>query len=150
MDRSTIVLWGETNVGKSTTAWKYAGWDAYPKDPRSKFWCGYQGQENVVIDEFRGGIDIAHMLRILDKFPMIIELKGYSTVLKAKNIWITSNLHPKDWYPDLDRNTYMAFARRLRVLKFPEEEHILETWLHPVPSDDSQESQNTFNEENSQ
>lgn len=135
MERRTIVLWGPTNVGKSTAAWKYAGWKAYPKDPRSKFWCGYQGQENIVVDEFRGGIDIAHMLRILDKFPVIVEVKGYSTVLKAKNIWITSNLHPKDWYPDLDHETYMAFARRLRVLKFPEEQHILLDWMNEEDPD---------------
>ena len=55
-----------------------------PKDPRTKFWDGYRNQENVVIDEFRGAIDIAHILRWFDRYPVIVEVKGSSVVLSAK------------------------------------------------------------------
>lgn len=55
MERSCVVFWGSTGTDKSKTAWEQATLQAYPKDPRTKFWCGYRGQENVVIDEFRGG-----------------------------------------------------------------------------------------------
>jgi len=65
-------------------------------DPRSKFWDAYSGHEHVVIDEFRGGIDISHMLRWLDRYPVLVEVKGSSVCLKAGVIWITSNLHPRD------------------------------------------------------
>lgn len=41
--RQCIVYWGNTGVGKSRRAWEEAGLDAYPKDPRTKFWCGYKG-----------------------------------------------------------------------------------------------------------
>jgi len=71
---------------KSRRAWEEAGLTAYPKDPRSKFWDGYRGQEHVVFDEFRGGIDISHVLRWFDRYPVIVEVKGSSTVLKAKKI----------------------------------------------------------------
>lgn len=54
--RTCFVFWGVSGTGKSRRAWDEAGLDAYPKDPRTKFWCGYQGQANVVLDEFRGGI----------------------------------------------------------------------------------------------
>ena len=63
MERSVVVFWGATGTGKSRRAWDEAGVSAYPKDPRSKFWDGYTGQEHVVIDEFRGSIDVAHLLR---------------------------------------------------------------------------------------
>jgi len=76
------------------------------------------GQKHVIIDEFRGGIDIGHMLRWLDRYPVIVEVKGSSTVLKAETIWITSNIHPKDWYPDLDEETKSALMRRLEVTHF--------------------------------
>jgi hypothetical protein len=65
--RLVWVFHGSTGTGKSRRAWEEAGSDAYPKDPRSKFWCGYRGERNVVIDEFRGGIDIAHLLRWFDR-----------------------------------------------------------------------------------
>jgi len=115
MERQCMVFWGLTGTGKSRRAWDEAGPLAYPKDPRTKFWCGYGNQENVVIDEFRGGIDISHLLRWLDRYPVIVEIKGASVVLCAKNIWITSNLHPKLWYPDLDDLTYNALERRLII-----------------------------------
>jgi len=44
-----------------------------------------------------------------------VETKGASTVLKASKIWITSNLHPRDWYPALDEKTYQALLRRLQI-----------------------------------
>lgn len=53
--RQVEVFWGTTGTGKSRRAWDEAGVGAYSKCPRSKFWDGYQGQENVVVDEFRGG-----------------------------------------------------------------------------------------------
>ena len=120
IQREVKVYWGATGAGKSRRAWDEAGVDAYPKDPRSKFWDGYRGQEHVVIDEFRGGIDIAHLLRWLDRYPVIVELKGSSTVLKAQTIWITSNLSPDEWYPELDNETKAALRRRMSVTHFNE------------------------------
>jgi len=125
MERRVKVFWGATGTGKSRTAWEEAGVSAYPKDPRTKFWdgknlliIGYTGQENVVIDEFRGAIDIAHMLRWFDRYPIIVEVKGSSVVLEAKNIWVTSNLSPEAWYPDCDSETLSALRRRLEVTRF--------------------------------
>jgi len=118
IERTINVFWGRTGSGKSKRAWDEAGLDAYPKDPRSKFWDGYREHERVVIDEFRGGIDISHVLRWFDRYPVIIEVKGSSTILKAKDIWITSNLHPREWYPTLDAETKAALERRLIITEF--------------------------------
>lgn len=115
MDRKVIVFWGATGVGKSHRAWSMAGEDAYPKDPNTKFWDGYRNHGKVVIDEFRGRIDISHVLRWFDKYPVIVEVKGSATVLKAREIYITSNLSPYDWYPDIDQQTRDALMRRLEI-----------------------------------
>lgn len=42
-ERTCFVFWGKTGSGKSRRAWSEATLDAYPKDPRTKFWDGYQG-----------------------------------------------------------------------------------------------------------
>lgn len=117
VERRIRVYWGPTGTGKSKRAWDEAGLDAYPKDPLSKFWDGYQGQKNVVIDEFRGVVNISHILRWFDRYPVNVEIKGSSTTLKAEEIWITSNLHPMDWYPDIDVPTRDALLRRLEIEK---------------------------------
>ncbi len=116
--RTTYVFWGKTGTGKSRRAWDEAGLEAYSKDPRSKFWCGYQSQKNIVIDEFRGGIDVSHLLRWLDRYPVRVEIKGSSRPLVAETIWITSNLNPTDWYPDSDAETVAALRRRLNITQF--------------------------------
>lgn len=118
LERRIRVYWGRTGTGKSHRAWEEAGLDAYPKDPRTKFWDGYREHRKVVIDEFRGGIDISHILRWFDKYPVIIEVKGSSTVLVATDIWITSNLHPDAWYPSMDAETKHALTRRLEITHF--------------------------------
>lgn len=104
--------WGETGAGKSRRAWELATFDAYPKDPNTKFWDGYSGQKRVVVDEFRGCISISHILRWLDRYPVIVEVKGSSCVLQADEIYFTSNLDPREWYPDLDNETKNALLRR--------------------------------------
>lgn len=120
MERRCFVFWGRTGTGKSRRAWEEAGMDAYSKDPRTKFWCGYNCQTNVVLDEFRGGIDIAHLLRWLDRYPIRVEIKGGSRPLMATTIWITSNLSPNDWYKECDPETVAALRRRLTVTHFDE------------------------------
>jgi len=112
IEKTVHVYWGKTGAGKSKRAWEEASLQAYPKDPNTKFWDGYAGQENVVIDEFRGAISISHLLRWLDRYPVIVEIKGSSCVFKARSVWITSNLSPDDWYPDLDAETKLALRRR--------------------------------------
>lgn len=118
MVRTCYVFWGRTGTGKSREAWSAAGMGAYPKDPRTKFWCGYKGQSNVIIDEFCGGIDISHMLRWLDRYPVIVEIKGGSRCLNASSYWITSNVDPRNWYPEASEEQKAALLRRLVITHY--------------------------------
>lgn len=120
MEKQVTVYWGCTGVGKSYRAWSEAGPGAYPKDPLSKWWDGYNGESSVIIDEFRGIIAIAHLLRWFDHYPVRVEIKGGSVPLRANRIFITSNLDPAVWYPDLDAETYNALRRRIRVIHMSE------------------------------
>lgn len=128
MRRRVHVFWGVTGSGKSHAAWNAAGPQAYDKDARSKFWEGYEAQRKVVIDEFRGGIDIAHILRWTDRYPRRVDIKFSSRPLCADEFWITSNIHPRDWYPDLDLGTYQALERR-----FTDVTHFAEPYVEPEP-----------------
>jgi len=120
IEREIWCFWGPTATGKSRRAWGEAGLDAYAKCPRSKFWTGYTGQKNAVFDEFRGGIDVSHLLRWCDRYPVHLEIKGASRPMDVERIWITSNLHPRNWYPDLDSATLDALMRRMTIVEFPE------------------------------
>uniref|UniRef100_A0A345MQ25 Replication-associated protein n=1 Tax=Cressdnaviricota sp. TaxID=2748378 RepID=A0A345MQ25_9VIRU len=117
--RKCYVFWGKSGTGKSRRAWEEAGELAYAKGSRTKFWDGYQGESSVIIDEFRGGIDVTYLLRWLDRYPVRVEIKGSSMPLSMKTCWITSNISPVHWYPDLDDDTLDALKRRLDIIYFP-------------------------------
>lgn len=116
--RECFVYWGRTGLGKSHRAWSEAGLDSYPKSPSTKFWDGYRGHKHVVMDEFRGDIAVNHLLRWLDRYPVLVEIKGSSVPLVAAKIWITSNLSPREWYPGMDEETLNALLRRIKITHF--------------------------------
>lgn len=134
MERRVRVYWGATGVGKSRRAWYEAGMTAYPKGPTSIYWDGYQNHVNVVIEEFRGGINISHLLRWFDRYPVCVECKFGACILAAQNVWVTSNIAPSQWYPDLDQETIQALLRRLHI------EEMNEPWTPPEETAESVES----------
>lgn len=128
MERTCSVFYGPTATGKSRRAWFEGSLQAYCKDPNTKWWDGYRSHDNVIIDEFRGAISISHILRWIDRYPVLVEPKGTYVPLCAKKFWITSNLHPRLWYPDLDQATVNALLRRLNIVEF-HEGHV---WQPPI------------------
>jgi len=116
--RSAKFFYGATATGKSHTAWEEAGADAYSKDPGSRWWCGYRGQKNVIVDEFRGIIAVHHLLRWLDKYPLTVETKGGSVPLVAERFWFCSNLTLRECYSQLDNISYHALERRFEIKEF--------------------------------
>ncbi len=60
---------------------------------------GYHGQEDVVIEDFAGEIYFRTLLRMLDHYPSLMQIKGSFVQWAPKRIWISSNKHPRDWYP---------------------------------------------------
>lgn len=112
------VYWGATGTGKSHRAWEEAGADAYIKNPSTKWWDGYRGEDAVLIDEFTGQIGITYLLRWLDKYSCRVEEKGGDQPLKATKFWICSNTDPREWYPEANEETKAALLRRLNITHF--------------------------------
>ena len=96
------VLWGPTGTGKSRFAAEQ--WpDAFWKAPDDKWWDGYNGQETVIIDDFKDyGMKLLDMQRLLDRYPLWVEVKGGSVPMLAKRYVLTSNTHPDEWYAKAD------------------------------------------------
>lgn len=61
----------------------------------SGFWNGYTGQETIIIDDFRGEIPYATLLKLIDRYPFYVKIKGCERVpFLGKKIIITSPFHP--------------------------------------------------------
>lgn len=105
-----IICIGPTGCGKSRFALE-ADPAAYWKQ-RSPWWCGYEGQDTVVLDEFYGWIRYDELLRLCDRYPLLVETKGGQTTFLAKTVIITSNTTPDTWYRNVP-NTLAPLYRRV-------------------------------------
>lgn len=107
------LYWGPTGSGKSKTVFDLVkGKEYYLKAPTTKWWDGYRGQEIIIVDEFRGLVEVSHILKWLDRYPCAVEVKGCQVFLNTKIWYFTSNLEIADWYKDLDIETKLALRRR--------------------------------------
>lgn len=118
-----IVVQGPTGTGKS----KYC-LDTYPNaywKQRSQWWDGYQQQDTVILDEFYGWIPFDTLLRICDRYPLLVETKGGQVQFTASTVVITTNHDPTTWY----KNVYFpALVRRVNLwIVKPTMEETLET-----------------------
>lgn len=103
-----IVIQGPTGTGKSKWAL-----DNYPLaywKPRSDWWDGYSTQETVVLDEFYGWLPFDLLLRLCDRYPLNVHIKGGSVNFVAKTLIITTNKHPELWYKSV---YFKSFIRRV-------------------------------------
>jgi len=98
----TTVYWGPPGTGKTKRAKYMAGPDAYwlkkPGTHQTVFFDGYDGQEDVVIDEFYGWLPHDLLQRMCDRYPLLVDTKGGAVSFKPRRIWITSNKAPWEWY----------------------------------------------------
>ncbi|AYP28913.1 MAG: putative viral replication protein [Circoviridae sp.] len=105
----TIVIQGATGVGKSRMCM-----DDFPSaywKQRSQWWDGYSGEETIIIDEFYGWLPFDTLLRLCDRYPLLLEVKGGQVQCLAKRVIITTNALPHNWYKS---NCYFAsFVRRV-------------------------------------
>lgn len=121
-DWKTEVFWyyGPTASGKSRAAFNTCP-KAYWKSPNNKWWDGYDSHSEVIMDDIRPeSIPFNEMLRLLDRYPMMIEFKGGSRQFLAKKIVITTTNSPRDFYKNLDGEDVNQLVRRVEnILRFP-------------------------------
>lgn len=116
-DVKVIILIGSAGIGK--TKW---AWDNYPDlytKPEGHWWDGYTGQNTILLDDYYGDIPYAQFLKVLDRYPLNLPIKGGFTPALYTTVIITSNQSHKQWgYPDS-----LAISRRIHEIKNLNELH---------------------------
>ncbi len=109
-----VAIVGYTEIGKSH--WAFTRFpDAYWK-PGGNWWPIYMNEEVVVLDEFHGNqISFSSLKRVLDRYPLIVEVKGTHVQFNSKLVIITANEPIEKWYPNLAEELMDALRRRITL-----------------------------------
>lgn len=132
-----IWFWGPTGTGKTKAA--FAAFPdpdlRYRNNGNLKWWDGYDGQPNVIIDDIRvESIRFVELLSLLDRYEYRVENKGGYRQFLAKQIIITCPTSPTTMYWGKDENVAQLLRRIDNIIKFPEE---YEQYYADGKSDDS-------------
>lgn len=131
-DRNTVgelevtLFFGGPGKGKSRRAQEWA------TENNFAFWClplqnsgtlwfdGYNGEPVAILEDFSGKLHLDQTLRLLDRYPVQIPVKGGFVWWCPRHIIITSNVHPADWYDYTKRqDSWAAIKRRIhQVINF--------------------------------
>jgi len=115
-DPVTVEWWfGPTGTGKSRDAFtKYP--EAYVK-MNNKWWDGYLGEEIVILDDYRPSLcTFQELLRILDRYPMRVEVKGDSMPLSATHFVITTSKRPEVIWAGRTEEALNQLLRRISII----------------------------------
>jgi len=108
------VLYGKTGTGKSRKARDMCNGEYWVWTPQRGSWFdGYDGHEDVIMEEFRGQLQMGMMLTMLDRYECPVQVKGGMVEFCPKKIIITSPKHPKDWYEDQSDDKVNQLLRRI-------------------------------------
>lgn len=117
-EKEVYWIYGPTGTGKSRWAWERDP-DLYPlASYNPEWWDGYIGQRTVLFDEFDiKSLKLDRILRICDRYPVMVPRKGAFSWLKAEQIIICSNKRYDECYPvddaEISSVQLDALARRI-------------------------------------
>lgn len=114
----TVVYWyyGSTGSGKSRRANEEAP-GAYWKPGGTKWWDGYDGHEDVIIDDYRRDLCPFHeLLRLFDRYPLQVEVKGGSRAFVSKRIFVTTPQCPQTTWDGRSEEDIQQLLRRIEFI----------------------------------
>ena len=115
--------WGPTGTGKTRAVYDKHQLAVYALLSTKPLWFdGYNPRVHSVllVDDYRGEIPFSQFLRLIDKYRRDWPVKGGRVAGRWTTIYITSDTHPREWYPNPDPNAYAQLRRRLtEITHFP-------------------------------
>jgi len=110
-DVTVIVLVGDAGTGKSR--WAYEHYPELYSKPEGQWYDGYTGQKTLLLDDYYGDLPYSHLLKVLDRYALLVPIKGGYLYAQWDTVIITSNRLPETWYV---QGYTDALSRRINLL----------------------------------
>nr|QKV51250.1 putative replication associated protein [Crucivirus sp.] len=125
------IYWIKGPSGAGKTRWCYEQAPmAHFSSRNLQWWDGYSDQEDVIVDDFRGDFCTYHeLLRICDRYPYRVQVKGSSCELLAKRIFFTSCMLPTEVY-NTREDIWQLLRRITAVYEFCSEDGSANVYKH--------------------
>jgi len=141
-DFPTNFIWryGKTGAGKSRASHEESkglcnGDVAWISDVSLKWFDGIDANtRGIVLDEFDGTASLAYLLRLLDRYPLKVPIKGGMVNFRCRWVFITSQFSPSRYYGQHDQ--WKALVRRIRDYGQVIEYNTEGDGIHEIPKED--------------
>lgn len=115
-----VVYWffGPTGTGKTRRVYEMAGEDLWSSCLGDAGWFdGYSGQESALFDDFRPTqYKFSHFLRLLDRYPLRVPIKGGFSEWRPTTIFVTCPNSPEYTY-NVPEESIAQLLRRIDVIE---------------------------------
>lgn len=133
--------YGPTGTGKLRAAWEEMP-EAYCAMETAKWWCGYDGHSQVIIDDYRQNFcSWKTLLQLLDRYQMKVEVKGGSRQFLAKEIIITAPTSPEDMFFGIGEDVGQLTRRITIIREYQKDGGYIE---HKNPNIEQEKSQDSI------
>lgn len=108
------ILWGPTGTGKTRSVYDFHNIEKIYKHDGGDWFDGYDGHDIVLFDDYSGSdFKLTYLLKLCDRYPMRVPVKGSFVQFRPRVIYFTSNIDPNDWYSNARDVHRAAFFRRV-------------------------------------
>lgn len=117
-ETNVVVYWGKTGTGKTRSVFAFTDIESIYVHPGDHWFDGYVSQPVALFDDFNGSeFKLSYLLKLLDRYPMKVPVKGGFVNWIPKHIYITSNKDPHEWYQNAHEEQRNALFRRIKEIK---------------------------------
>lgn len=121
-----VLFFGPPGCGKTQLA-RSQFEDSYflPIGKNLWFTPSAHGARHVVLDDFKANLSLSDALRLFDRYPLEVEIKGGHIWFYPETFIVTTNLSPHLWYNYQERDQqkealFRRFSAAYRFYKNPE------------------------------
>lgn len=119
-DLKVVYIYGGAGTGKTYSVYQENDFNfenIYSVDDYEHPFDNYNGQDVLLLDEYRSNFTITYFLKLLDKYPLQLKARYSNKQACFTKVYIVSNIALSEQYKNVDNETKRALYRRIQEIR---------------------------------